>query len=175
MGKNKFIAIITVFLALVLFVIFRPGDDPVLTFKIATIAATVVFIGTFLFDRYLWRVPPFASMHSIVDINGKWEGKSIDQNGLIILTELRIIQHFNDVKVKFVGDDFNSESLICKLKKENTGLFLYILYRSRPKDKVTSKKEIYFGSMIIRCDPDVLVGEFFTTKDEKYKIELYRS
>ena len=80
---------------------------------------------------------------------------------MIILTELRIIQHFNDVKVKFVGDDFNSESLICKLKKESTGLFLYILYRSRPKDKVTSKKEIYFGSMIIRCDPDVLVGEFF--------------
>lgn len=176
MGKNKFLAIITVFLALILFIIFRPGDDPILTFKIATIAASVVFVGVFLFDRYLWRIPPFCSLHNVIDISGDWAGKTENgEDGSFLELNLKIAQHFDDVKVKISGDTFVSESLICRLKREKNGSFLYVLYRSKPKQKLTSQEDITYGSMIVRCDPDVLICEYFTNNNIKHKIELFRS
>ncbi|HHU59929.1 TPA: hypothetical protein GXZ34_03300 [bacterium] len=172
--RNRLMAMLTVFLALLLFLVINPGDDTLLATQIATFSATIIFIGHFLYNHIFWRMPPFNSIHNIIDISGNWKGKAIDEVGAETSFEMKVTQHFDDVKVKITGDEYISESLICRLKRESNGLFLYFMYRSRPIDKVTSKRDISFGSMIIRCDPDVLTGEFFTTKNDKNKIELYR-
>lgn len=172
--NNKLVAIITIFLAFILFLIIQPGDNPFMIMKIAGITASVVLFIIIIYTRYLWRVPPFSSMHKMIDVSGKWEGKATDKDGFEKIIKLRVRQYYDDVRVKLTGDDFVSESLICKLKRETTGLFLYIMYRSKNIEGVTSKSDMFYGTMIIRCDLDILVGEYFDSNNNHKTFELYR-
>ena len=174
MKSNKLVALLTVFLALLLFVVMKPGDDPFLVMKIASITASVVLVGLFLYSRYLWRVPPFLSMSKMIDIGGKWEGKELLEDGQYRSFRLKFVQYFDEVRVKITSEEYVSESLISRLKREPNGLFLYVMYRSKKSSGVSSKEDIAYGTMIIRCDPDVLTGEFFNSNGERKTIELYR-
>ena len=177
MRKTKLIAYITIFMVLFLFIIISPkqGDPFSIYLQIATISAAVGFFGVNIYYRYLWKLNFFANMHGIINIGGKWVGK--DKNGDETEEKnikMKIVQHFDEVKIKLVSDNSIIESLISSFKRESTGQYLYFLFRSRPKDKIEAKEDIFFGTMIIKCDHQILIGEYFTSKGEIKKIELYK-
>ena len=71
-------------LVFILFVAIKPGDNPVLLMRIASISAVIIFIGMIIYTRFLWRMIPFINLHKVIDIGGKWQGKMIFENGEIL-------------------------------------------------------------------------------------------
>ena len=174
MGSNKVISIFTVILCFILFVAMKPGDNPVALFRIASIVATIVFVGMVLYTRVLWRVAPFSKMHNVIDIGGKWRGHISMDDGECIEVETVVVQHLDDVKIKIKTNDFLNDSLACKMKVDAQGAKLYAVYKSKPNGKVGSKEQIEYGTFIITCDEDFLEGMFFTSSRLAGQLELYR-
>ena len=174
MGQNKVTALITVFLTFILFIILQPGDDPLALIRIASIVAAVVIILVVVYTHFLWKVEPFTRIHRIVDISGKWEGKLPVGNGKEIPLEMKVKQYFDDVIVEITTDHNRSESLVTKIVNDVNGSKLYVVYKCKPIEKVESKSDIDYGTLILRLDEDILEGEFFNSKDISGHIELYR-
>lgn len=174
MGKNKVVAIFTVFLCFILFIAMKPGDNPVILLRIASIVAVVVFLGMILYTRVLWRVSPFNNLHNVVDIGGKWHGHINLDDGGYYEVETVITQFLDDVKIKIKTNDFFNDSLVCKMKVDAKGAKLYAVYKSKPNGRVDSRNQIEYGTFIINCDEDFLEGLFFTSNNVSGQLELYR-
>lgn len=174
MGKNKILALFTVFLTFALIIAMKPGDDPVMLFRIATIVAAVLFVGMILYTRILWRVAPFSSLHNVIDIGGKWQGKMVLENGVSYAVSTIIVQYLDEIKIKIRTDNFLNDSLVCKMSVESHGSKLYAVYKSKPNGKVDSRDQIEYGTFIIDCDEDLLEGLFFTSNKISGRLELYR-
>lgn len=176
MRKSRLIANITIFIVLFLVVILTPSEGERFStyIKIATISATIGFLGVTLYYRCFWKLPFFTNIHNIINVGGKWNGEAIDGDKKVEMS-LKISQHYDEIKIRFTTETDISENLISIIKKETTGQYLYFMFRARPKEKLSSKEDIFVGTMIIKCDKDVLIGEYFTSKGDKKKLELYRS
>lgn len=174
MGKNRVIAIFTVFLCFILFIAMKPGDNPEILLRIASIVTIIVFVGMILYTRVLWRVAPFNKLHNVVDIGGKWQGHISLDDGSYYEVETVIHQYLDDVRIKIKTNDFFNDSLVCKMKVDSKGSKLYAVYKSKPNGKVGSKEQIEYGTFIINCDEDYLEGLFFTSNKEGGQLELYR-
>lgn len=174
MGKNRVIAIFTVFLVFILFVAMKPGDNPEILLRIASIVTVVVFLGLILYTRVLWRVSPFNKLHRIIDVGGKWQGKMWLENGAHYDVVTVITQYLDDVKIKIKTDNFLNDSLVCRISVDSQGAKLYAVYKSKPTGKVDSRDQIEYGTFIINCDEDFLEGIFFTSNKLSGRLELYR-
>ena len=174
MGKNRVIAIFTVFLCFILFIAMKPGDNPVILLRIASIVAVIVFVSMIVYTRILWRVSPFNKLHNVVDVGGKWKGHISLDDGSYHEVESVIVQHLDDVKINIKTDDFYNDSLVCKMRVDAKGTKLYAVYKSRPNGKVGSKDQMEYGTFIIACDEDFLEGTFFTSNKVVGQLELYR-
>lgn len=173
MIPNKVTALITVFLTFILFIIIQPGDNPVALIKVASIVAGIMIVVIIAYTHFLWRLEPFKKMHKIVDINGKWAGV-MPIGDKTIEVEVRIKQHFDDVSVKLITNHNVSDSLVTKIVEDHDGWKLYIVYKCKPIDGVSSKDDIDYGTIMVRLDEDILEGEFYNSKKLSGKIELYR-
>lgn len=174
MSRNRILAIFTVFLVFVLFIAMKPGDNPVILMRVASITAAIIFVGLILYTRILWRVAPFSSFHKIVDIGGKWEGKMVDNEGKICEINAHITQYFDEIKIKIKTDNIFNDSLVCKMSCDAQGTKLYAVYKSKPIGKLDSKEQIENGTIIIKCDEDFLEGTFYTSNRIVGSVELYR-
>ena len=174
MSGNKVVAIFTVFLCFVLFIAMKPGDNLEILLRIVSIVTALVFLGTILYTRVLWRIAPFNKLHRVIDIGGKWKGCMELQDGSHYEVETHVIQYLDDVKIKIKTDNFLNDSLMCKMKVDSSGAKLYAVYKSKPNGKVDSKDQIEYGTFIINCDDDFLEGLFFTSNKLAGRLELYR-
>lgn len=174
MSKNKIVALFTVFLTFILIIALKPGDDPVILIRIASIVAIVMFIGMILYTRLLWRVAPFNKIHKVIDIGGKWQGNMTLENGVSYNVHTVIVQYLDEIKIKIKTDNFLNDSLVCKMSVDAQGPKLYAVYKSKPNGKVDSKDQIEYGTFIIDCDEDFLEGLFFTSNKLSGRLELYR-
>lgn len=174
MEKNRIVAILTVFLVFILFIALKPGDNPEILIRIASIVAVVVFLGTILYTRILWRIAPFNKLHKVIDIGGKWQGLMTLENGAKYEVSTVIVQYLDDVRIKIKTEDFLNDSLVCKISVDSQGSKLYAVYKAKPNGKVDSKDQIEYGTFIINCDEDFLEGIFFTSSKFRGKLELFR-
>jgi hypothetical protein len=174
MSKNKTVTLASVILVFILFIAMKPGDNPVLLMRVASIAAVAVFFGMILYTRVLWRISPFTALHNHIDIGGKWYGKLVRENGDECEIDANITQYLDDIKVKIKTDDFFNDSLACKMRRDAQGTYLYVAYKAKPTGKLGSKEQIEFGTFIIKCDEDFLDGIFYTSGGVYGKVELYR-
>lgn len=174
MGKNKVVALFTVFLSFILIIAMKPGDNPQIMLRIASIVAAIVFVGMIIYTRILWRVSPFNKLHRVVDIGGKWQGKMILEDESCYEIYTVITQYLDEIKIKIKTNDFFNDSLVCKMSVDSHGSKLYAVYKSKPNGKVDSKNQIEYGTFIIDCDEDFLEGVFFASNKICGKIELYR-
>lgn len=174
MKNNRIVAMLTVFLVFILFLAMKPGDNLVLLMRVASITAAVVFIGIILYTRILWRVQPFNKLHNVVDIGGKWSGKIYLDEGKCYDVSAHIVQYLDEIKIKLKTDDVLNDSLVCRMTSTNSGVKLYVVYRTKPNGKVESISQIEYGSFIINCDEDFLDGVFFSSSRESGRLELYR-
>lgn len=174
MSKNKILAVLSVFLVFLLFVAMKPGDNPVILMRVASIATGVIFFCMILYTRVLWRITPFNNLHSVIDIGGKWQGKLYIDDGLTYEIDVHIIQSLDDIKIKLKTNDFYEDSLVCKMKKTNKGTFLYFVYKSKPSGKLDDVEKIEYGTFIVKCDEDFLEGMYYASSKRSGKVELYR-
>ena len=174
MSENRVVAIFTVFLSFILFIAMKPGDNPEILIRIVSIVTVIVFLGTILYTRVLWRITPFNKLHRIIDIGGKWQGSMEFQDGSAYQVETIIVQYLDEVKIKIKTDNFLNDSLTCKMKVDANGAKLYAVYKSKPNGKVGSREQIEYGTFIINCDEDFLEGIFFTSNKLAGRLELYR-
>lgn len=174
MGKNKILAMFTVFLTFVLIIAMKPGDDPVVLIRIASIVATIMFIGAIVYDRFLWKIAPFSKLHKVINIAGKWQGKMILESGVTYEVSTSIVQYLNEIKIKIKTDNFITDSLVCEMSCDSQGCKMYAVYKSRPNGRVADRDQIDYGTFIIHADEDFLEGIFFTSSKVSGKLELYR-
>ena len=174
MSRNKVTALITVFLTFILFIILQPGDDPLALIRIASIVAGSVLVLIVVYTHFLWKVEPFNRFHKIIDISGKWQGKLPVNDNKEIELEIKIKQYFDDVKISIFTDHNYSESLVTRMIHESDGSKLYAVYKCKPLVAVESKKDIDYGTIILRLDEDILEGEYFNSKGMSGYVELYR-
>lgn len=174
MSKNRIIALFTVFLTFILIIAMKPGDDPIILIRIASIVAVIVFLMMILYTRVLWRVSPFNKLHNVIDIGGKWQGSIILENGTNYVVATVITQYLDDIKIKIKTDNFLNDSLVCKMHVDAQGSKLYAVYKSKPNGKVDSRDQIEYGTFILNCDEDFLEGLFFTSNKVVGRLELYR-
>ena len=174
MSSNKIVSIFAVLLVLILFVAMKPGDNPVILMRVASITATVIFFGMILYTRVLWKLPFFKSMHRVIDIGGKWKGKLVFETGNSYDVDVHIIQYLDDIRVKVKTDNFYNDSLVCKMKYTTQGTYLYFVYKSKPNGKLDSVDQIDYGTFIVKCDEDYLEGTYFTSSKSLGNVELYR-
>lgn len=174
MSKNKVVALFTVLLTFVLIIALKPGDDPVILIRIASIVAVIMFIGMILYTRVLWKITPFNKLHRVIDIGGKWQGNMTLENGVSYSVYTVITQYLDEIKIKIKTDNFLNDSLVCKMSVDGQGSKLYAVYKSKPNGRVDSKDQIEYGTFIIDCDEDFLEGLFFTSNKLSGRLELYR-
>lgn len=174
MSKNKVVALFTVFLTFILIIALKPGDDPVILIRIASIVAVIMFVGMILYTRVLWKISPFNKLHKVIDIGGKWQGNMTLENGVSYSVYTVITQYLDEIKIKIKTDNFLNDSLVCKMSVQAQGSKLYAVYKSKPNGKVDSKDQIEYGTFIIDCDEDFLEGLFFTSNKLSGRLELYR-
>lgn len=174
MSKNKVVALFTILLSFILFVALKPGDNPVMLFRIASIVVAIIFAGVILYTRVLWKVPPFNKLHNKIDIGGKWRGSMVMEDGSSYAIDASIVQYLDDIKLKIKTNDILNDSLVCHMSADNQGVKLYAVYKSKPSARVDYKEQIYYGTFIINCDEDYLEGIFFASNDVSGRIELYR-
>ena len=174
MSKNKVVSIFTVFLVFVLFIAMKPGDNPVILMRVASIATVVIFVGMILYTRVLWRISPFNKLHNVIDIAGKWEGKMFVDSETFYDIDAHIYQYLDEIKIKVKTNEFFNDSLVCKMSSDSRGTVLYVVYRSKPTGKVDSIDQIEYGTFVIKCDEDFLEGLFYTSGRVCGRVELYR-
>jgi len=174
MSKNKVLAILSVCLVFLLFVAMKPGDNPVILMRVVSIATALVFFGMILYTRVLWKISPFNKLHRVIDIAGKWQGKLYIEDGTSYEVDVHIIQYLDDIKVKIKTNNFYNDSLVCRMKTDSHGTFLYFVYKSKPTGKLDSMDKIDYGTFIVKCDEDFLEGTYFTVNKTLGKVELYR-
>lgn len=174
MSKNKVVALFTVFLTFILIIALKPGDDPVILIRIASIVAAIMFVGMILYTRVLWKIAPFNKLHRVIDIGGKWQGNMTLENGVSYNVYTVITQYLDEIRIKIKTDNFLNDSLVCKMSVDAQGSKLYAVYKSKPNGKVDSKDQIEYGTFIIDCDEDFLEGLFFTSNKLSGRLELYR-
>ena len=117
---------------------------------------------------------PFNKLHRVINFGGKWNGQLIIDNGDVYDVDVHIIQYLDDIRVKVKTNNFYNDSLVCKMKTDSNGTYLYFVYKSKPNGKVDSINQIDFGTFIVRCDEDYLQGSYFTLSKVIGKVELYR-
>ena len=174
MGKNKIIAICSVFLCFILFIAMKPGDDPVILVRIASITAAIVFVGMIFYTHFLWKVSPFNKLHKVIDVSGKWYGRMEFEEGNSYEVNAVIIQHLDDIKLTIRTGTFLNDSLVSQMSFDAQGTKLYAVYKSKPNGKLGSKDQIEYGTFILNCDEDYLEGLFFSSSKLIGKVELYR-
>lgn len=174
MSKNKIVSIFSVFLVFILFIAMKPGDNPIILMRVVSVATAAIFFGMILYTRFLWKVAPFNKLHRVISIGGKWQGKLIIDDGELYDVDVHIIQYLDDIRVKVKTNDFYNDSLVCKMKTNNQGTFLYFVYKSKPSGKLDSITQIDYGTFIVKCDEDYLEGSYFTSSRVVGKVELYR-
>jgi len=174
MSKNKIISIFSVFLVFILFVAMKPGDNPVILTRVASIATAAIFVGMILYTRVLWKVSPFNKLHKVIDIGGKWQGKIMVDGGDVIDMDAHIIQYLDSIKIRIKTNDFYNDSLVCKMHSDSKGTKLYVVYKSKPTGRLDSIDQIEYGTLIINCDEDYLDGLFYTSTTMTGRVELYR-
>ena len=174
MSKNKVIAIFSVFLVFALFIAMKPVDNPVILMRVVSIATAAIFLGMILYTRVLWRVSPFTKLHGVIDIGGKWQGKMCVDSGEEYDLDASITQYLDEIRIKIRTDDFFEDSLVCKMKSDARGTYLYVVYKSKPSGKLNSRCQIDYGTFIIKCDEDFLEGQFYTSARLTGKVELFR-
>ena len=173
MSKNKVLALFSVFLVFVLFVAMKPGDNPVMLMRVASIAAVVIFVGMVLYTKVLWKISPFNKLHKVVNIGGKWQGNLIDDGGTVFSVDAHIVQYLDDIKIKIKTDNFCNESLSCRMCSDFQGTKLYVVYKTKPNGKLDSKNQVEYGTLVIKCDEDYLEGIFYSSSKFSGKVELY--
>lgn len=174
MSKNKIVSVFSVILVFILFVAMKPGDNPIILMRVASISACVIFFVMILYTRVLWKVSPFNKIHRTINIGGKWKGQLVTNNDDVYDVDVHIIQYLDDIKVKIKTDNFYNDSLVCTMKSTSQGTYLYFVYKSKPSGKLDSIDKIDYGTFIVKCDEDYLEGSYFTSNKVLGRVELYR-
>ena len=174
MSKNKVVSIFSVFLVFILFIAMKPGDNPVILMRVVSISTAIVFMGMIIYTRFLWKIAPFNKLHRVINIGGKWQGDLIINNSEKFNVNVHIIQYLDDIKVKVKTDNFYNDSLVCKMKTDRLGTYLYFVYKSKPNGRLDSINKIDYGTFIVKCDEDYLEGSYFTSSKVSGTVELYR-
>lgn len=208
MRKKAFVAVVAaaMVLAIILNLIFLPFlkdaaeelfDQGIIDAMSAVGLVSFGGIGTFtlfgifwtLFDRWLWRKPPFLAIHGIPDLNGEWEGELIssfkDNSDVNTSCSMKLIitQTFSKMQCTSHYPSSSSRSAIIGIRECNPktrSCLLEYSYGNEAGDKSvveTTWESEHLGFSRIRCVADKMDGQYFTnrTPGTKGAFSLHRN
>ncbi len=154
-------------------------------------------IGTFtlfgilwtVFDRWLWRKPPFIAIHGIPDLNGEWEGELIssfkDDSDVNTCCSMMLVvtQTFSRMQCVSHYPSSSSRSAIVGIRECNPktkSCLLEYSYGNEAGSKsvvdATWERE-HLGFSHVRCTANNMNGHYFTnrTPGTKGTFSLHRN
>lgn len=132
-----------------------------------------------LFDRWLWRYPPFSWAHSVPDLSGSWGGEvmssfsvedvgdnltKIDSSG----SRLEITQRWSKIEIRYRNpDSSHSRSVAAHLETKTSEPRLTYVYQNEPEGNgVSTEQSKHEGTAKLRLLEDKpeleLRGTYYT-------------
>lgn len=139
-------------------------------------------VGLYLvFDRWLWRYPPFTWAHSIPDLTGTWEGEiessysPEDADGLSRIdsdgSRLEITQRWSKIEIRYWNpESSHSWSFAAHFKTETGEPKITYVYTNEPEgEAVASPQSSHEGTATLRVLEDgegrELRGAYYTDQE----------
>lgn len=151
--------------------------------KLVPTTVTIELILWLLFSKWGWKWNLFHPwLVTTPNLSGKWEGtlhyKWNEKEG-DRPTSVTIIQSFSHITVKFTTCESDSRSVAASFDiDEKRGIYdLYYTYINEPHITIQDRSSIHYGTTRYHFDlndTSVLRGEYWTSRDTKGTIELYR-
>lgn len=137
------------------------------------------------FDRWVWRIPGFASVHGVPDLNGTWHGElrsmwidpatGASPAPIPILVVVR--QTYTAISIRTFTAESSSVSIAAGLVAEPDGsLVLTYLYRNEPKLSVQDRSRTHHGGVRLALvgEADKFEGSYWTDRTSKGELSLRR-
>lgn len=147
---------------------------------LAVPALTVAGIIYWVFDRWLWRYPPFIWLHSIPNLAGTWEGEiessygSDDEDGLTPIdpdgSRLIITQRWSSIEVNYRNPGSSrSRSISARIETDTAEPVLKYIYENDPEgDGLVSSQSPHRGTAVLtlhKDGEDELRGSYFNDQE----------
>ena len=148
----------------------RYGLDAHLTPSVMSLigAAAVYGVLYWLFNRFLWRMPPIAQALRIPDLTGAWQciGTTLNERGDTVRTwsgDIAIAQSWDRLRIRLSTDDSGSSSRVAALMHDDAGGYrLFYTYENDPRnDRPELRHHMGFADMVISIDQQRASGEYF--------------
>lgn len=137
-----------------------------------TLSATTIFM--FLFNKWLWKVPPIKLLHDIPILNKKYSGVFIsDYDNQQRTAEVMIEQTFLSISIKYKTGESYSNSIVASFVNVHNTKYLVYTYHNVPNADIQDNSPIHYGTTIFNVDNiHVLEGNYFTGRKTKGSIKV---
>lgn len=160
----KVVSAMAVFSYLIILIINRPVYiiDYICLIPKAISVIPVLFI---IFEKWIWRYLPFIK---IPKLNKEYSGQlKYNYNNLYESKEIKVIikQTFLSIRIKFITNEIESNSLVAEIVQEDDDFILYYCYRTNPSSEFSEKNPIQIGTCRLNVsNPKSISGIYWTNR-----------
>ena len=141
-----------------------------ITFGRLGIVSTVLVAILWVFNRWLWRLPPIVKLLRTGPVlRGTWKGELVstyDKKHRPIYLAIR--QTFTEIEVRMLTEESTSETSSSQLLRRPEGLaILEYAYSNIPRATVRDRSEVHFGAARLECTgqlPTRIAGTYWTDR-----------
>lgn len=129
-------------------------------------AAVIFSLLSFVFERWIWKLPPVRFFHGIPDLNGHWEGELFSSySEEAIHMDLDIVQTWSEISFRASFPKSTSSSNTAAIHMEDSrGISIYFGFHNDSTD-ITSGMQSYDGYNILTLDDkDTLSARYFNNR-----------
>ncbi len=134
-------------------------------------AAVIFSLLSFVFERWIWKLPPVRFFHRIPDLNGHWEGELFSSySEEAIHMDLDIVQTWSEISFRASFPKSTSSSNTAAIHMEDSrGISIYFGFHNDSTD-ITSGMQSYDGYNILTLDDkDTLSARYFNNRPSHRK------
>jgi hypothetical protein len=148
--------------------------------SVVTLAGLVVW----LFEKFLWRWPPFTWVARRADLRGTWRGELVSEwidpkTGTTlppIPAFMCVTQTASTLYLRQFTGESSSATVAASIVKDADGAeSVAVVYRNDPKGSVRERSPIHFGGMRLHISGEAaLAGDYWTDRNTRGHLTLER-
>lgn len=150
-----------------------------------TVVVAVAGALTWVFEKWLWAVRPFAWAVGHPDLRGTWQGEIRSEwvnpetgtTNPPILTFMCVTQTASTLHFRQFTQESVSATLAASVVTEKDDAHtITVVYQNEPKSDVRHRSEIHLGGMRLRvAGEETLDGHYWTDRKTRGQITLHRA
>lgn len=134
-------------------------------------AAVIFSVLSFVFERWIWKLPLVRFFHKIPDLNGHWEGELFSSYSKeAIHMDLDIVQTWSEISFRASFPKSTSSSNTAAIHVEdNRGISIYFGFHNDSTDIASGMQSYYGYNILTLIDEDTLSARYFNNRPNQRK------